>query len=247
MNDQMRVLVTRPEPVCSETCADLKAAGHAPIAAPLLKIRFDTQTRLDLNGVQALVATSRNGIRALARHPSSAKCHDLPVYAVGDATEQEARAAGFRVGGSAGGDADALVRHLGERLNPADGPLLHLAGDKLAGDLKARLEQIGFCVRQPIVYHSETIEELPEDVIAILQGDGIDGVLLMSPRTARAYHVALERSDLVARAGNWLHFCISQAVSDRLGWLDAQARRVSAEPTRASLLELVNQEAAHLS
>lgn len=243
----MRLLVTRPEPDCARTSAELAAAGHEPIAAPLLKIRFDAQTRLDLNGVQALVATSRNGVRALAHHPSSGKCFDLPIFTVGDATEREARAAGFRLGGSAGGDADALVRHLGERLNPGDGPLLHLAGDKLAGNIKRRLEQMGFCVRQPIVYHSETIEELPADVIAMLQGDEIDGVLLMSPRTARAYHVALERSDLVARAGNWLHYCISQAVSDQLGWLDAQMRRVSEQPTLASLLELVNQEAAHLS
>ena len=66
----MRVLVTRPEDDARETAVRLKALGHEPILAPLISIRFIDGPDIDLAGVQALIATSSNGVRALARRTS---------------------------------------------------------------------------------------------------------------------------------------------------------------------------------
>src|SRR5690606_3576644 len=67
------------------------AAGHEVLLAPVLAIEA-LPAPLDLTGIQALAVTSRQGAAALAR---ATPRRDLPVYAVGDATAEQARAAGF--------------------------------------------------------------------------------------------------------------------------------------------------------
>ena len=74
----MRLLVTRPEPDAAQFKERLAALGHAGLVAPLISIEF-AKGQIPLNGVQALVATSRNALRALARSPSLAKAIVLPI------------------------------------------------------------------------------------------------------------------------------------------------------------------------
>src|SRR5579871_494671 len=102
----MRVLVTRPEDDAHETAARLKALGHEPIIAPLISIRFSDGPDIDLARVQAFVATSSNGVRALARRTAS---RDIALFAVGQQTAKTARREGFRLVHSADGDAIALA------------------------------------------------------------------------------------------------------------------------------------------
>ena len=63
----MRVLVTRPREDAGETLAALMAMGHEGLVEPLLQIRPVAQDLPDLQGFQALLITSRNGVRAFAR------------------------------------------------------------------------------------------------------------------------------------------------------------------------------------
>src|ERR1700735_5942203 len=97
----MRVLVTRPSGDAQDTAAKLSAYGHEPLLAPLLEIRFRQGPRISLAGVQAMLATSSNGVRALAER---VKTHDIAVFAVGPQTTAAARAAGFTAVKNAGGD-----------------------------------------------------------------------------------------------------------------------------------------------
>ena len=61
----MRLLVTRPEPDALKLRAALEERGHEATVEPLLSVSFDDTDPIDLEGVQALIATSRNGLRAL--------------------------------------------------------------------------------------------------------------------------------------------------------------------------------------
>ena len=80
----MRVINTRPHPDAAALTEVLAGLGHEVIAAPLLEIRFEGRPRsLDLRGVQAVMATSANGVRALA---VSTEARDVALFAVGDAT-----------------------------------------------------------------------------------------------------------------------------------------------------------------
>ena len=63
----MRLLVTRPEEDAVAFKAHLIAQGHQVTIEPLLVINTDDADEIDLEGAQAIMATSRNGLRALAK------------------------------------------------------------------------------------------------------------------------------------------------------------------------------------
>ena len=115
----MRVWVTRPEEDAAELAEALRAEGVEVLVEPLLRIVYTDGPPLDLTGVQALIATSANGVRAFARRNQQ---RDVPVLAVGAATARAARAAGFTSVESAAGDVAALARlrtRSGARAGPA--------------------------------------------------------------------------------------------------------------------------------
>src|SRR5690606_24915182 len=111
----VRLLLTRPEEDARPLGERLRAAGHEVLIEPLLKIRYRDAPTLELDGVQALLLTSANGVRALARHSHR---RDLPVLAVGDATACAARAAGFSDVRSADGDVHDLEALVVAQLSP---------------------------------------------------------------------------------------------------------------------------------
>src|SRR5262249_20348661 len=146
----------------------LEEAGHEATVEPMLSLSFAGTDPIDLDGAQAMIATSRNALRALKASPALATARHLPMFAVGKATATEARALGFETVVTGAGTAAELVAHIASVLDPASGVLVHLAGDALARDLAGELESQGFRVRQPVVYRmraatsfsNRTIEDL---------------------------------------------------------------------------------------
>ena len=121
----MRLLVTRPQEDSGETVAALAARGHEVMAEPLLVVRPLAQELPDLSLFQAVLITSRNGLRFFAQLTPD---RTLPIFAVGPGPAAEARAAGFSLVHDADGDAHALATLVAERLEPFRGPVLHVAG-----------------------------------------------------------------------------------------------------------------------
>src|SRR5699024_7237082 len=121
--------------------AALKALGHEALSEPLLEVQSIAQELPDLSGFQALLISSRNGLRAFV-NLSDNRC--LPVYAVGPGSAAAARAAGFAEVHDADGDAHALADFILRRLSPTAGPLLHAAGRHVAGGLSEKLIEAGF-------------------------------------------------------------------------------------------------------
>ena len=68
----MRLLVTRPEADAAALAGILAGRGHEPIMAPVMSIRFLDQAAIPSRAWQALLVTSANGARALARRPEAA-------------------------------------------------------------------------------------------------------------------------------------------------------------------------------
>ena len=100
MPRRLRLLVTRPVEDAGPLVAVLNGLGMAATAEPLLDIVFHPGAALDLAGVQAILMTSANGVRAFAARTPE---RTLPVLAVGDASAGAARALGFTsVAGAAG-------------------------------------------------------------------------------------------------------------------------------------------------
>src|SRR5687768_7761156 len=127
----MRVLVTRPLEEARQFAERLSAFGIEAVLTPLLSIEFLDAALPPLAGVQAFIATSANGVRALAARTAE---RALPLYAVGDATARAAQDAGFTTVSSAAGDSHDLAALLQRQLDPAHGRLLHVSGAETGGD-----------------------------------------------------------------------------------------------------------------
>ena len=239
----MRILVTRPEPDASRQADKLAARGHAAVLAPLLAIEPVADVPLQLEGAQALLVTSRNALRALAAHRELAEALTLPLFAVGEATARAAQGLGFADVTAGPGTGAALAKLVSEELQPEQGPLVHLAGETLAFDLKAALASQGFVVRQPVLYRAVPAAKLPAEALSLLKEGKLDGAILMSPRTASIFADLLLRQDAVTQARSVVCYCLSEAVAEALTPLGF-AVRVAARPREEDVLALLDSEAA---
>src|SRR5438046_10587398 len=120
-----RALVTRPRAEAMVLAEALATRGIEAIVEPLLDILYRDEPAPDLAGVQAVLCTSANGVRALARRSGE---RGIALFAVGEATAARARAEGFSHIDSAGGDVDDLARLAYERLAPQAGRSVPVGG-----------------------------------------------------------------------------------------------------------------------
>ncbi len=232
----MRVLITRPEDDAQPLARRLAARGIESLVEPLLIIVPVAGAELDLDGVQALLVTSANGARALARAGAR---RDLPLYAVGEASGASARALGFAAVRSAGGDVEALADKVIAELDPGAGALVHVAGSAVAGDLAGRLGGAGFEARRAVLYEARPVAALSPGCVAALVGRSLDAALLFSPRTAATF-VRLAGQAAVAECCRELDaLCLSEAVAGAAARLDWRRLEVASEPTAESLLDLL--------
>jgi uroporphyrinogen-III synthase len=230
----MKVLVTRPEADAAPIAAELAAHGHTVVIEPLLTIVPKPDAVVDLSDVQALALTSANGARVLAQRTAR---RDVPVFAVGDATAAAARSAGFAKVESAGGDVVGLAGLIGSRLDPVAGAVFHPAARHVAGDLKGRLEAMGFAVRRVMLYESEPSQALSQATAAALRDGRIDAALFFSPRTGRTFVRLLSESRLTDVCGRMIAVCLSDAVAEDIKRLPWRALLIAAHPTQAALLD----------
>jgi uroporphyrinogen-III synthase len=239
----MRLLVTRPEPDASREAEALALRGHEAVVAPLLTIEFTDDAPLPLAGAQALIVTSRNALRALAARRECGDAAKLPLFAVGGATAAAAEELGFAQVVTGPGTAAALAKLIEERLAPKNGPLVHLAGENLAFDMRPDLEMRGFELRRTVLYRAVPARELPAKVLALLQAGKLDGVILLSPRTARTFAELLGRQGAVTQSTHLVCYCLSQGVADALAPLSLRTR-VAARPREEDVLALLDSPAA---
>ena len=234
----MRLLVTRPEPDATRQAEILAARGHEPIVAPLLLIEPVTDVPLELDGVQGLIVTSRNVFRTLASHPGLAAARSLPLFAVGEATASAATELGFSHVVTGPGTGPELSRLIAQKLDPKAGALVHLAGETVAFDMKSALEAEGFTVKQPVLYRAVPATRFPEAVLSLLNAGKLDGVVLMSPRTAAIFAALVMRHDTVTQASRLDCYCLSAAVAQAVEPLKARTI-VAARPREEDILALI--------
>lgn len=224
------VLVTRPEPGASETARRLRALHHDPIIAPLLHVR--PLALAPFGEVGAVLVTSGNALPLLP-----AGLHGTPLLAVGHATAERARSAGFTQVASADGDAAALA-DLTRRACPPGVALLFATARGQGMTLAAALRAQGFVVRRRAVYAARPARRMPPAALRALQEGRLAAALFLSAETARAFvhllpaglHPALAAVDALT---------IGQPAADALCVLPWRRVRVSAKPTQDSLLALL--------
>ena len=228
----MKILITRPEEDGKEIAARLAERGHQALVAPLLTPCFHEGPEPDLTGVQAILATSANGIRAFVRRSQR---RDFSVFAVGPQTAEEARKSGFTEVRNADGDAKALA--LAATLWAARrGILLHVCGEDAPGTLAENLTLRGFKVRRLPLYAIEPATSLPEQARIALESRALDAAMFFSPKSARIFGVladGLPTEHMTA-------FCISPATAQALSPMSFAHVVVAARPNQAAMLALLD-------
>jgi uroporphyrinogen-III synthase len=226
----MKILVTRPRADGEEIAARLAEIGHQALLAPLLEPRFFDGPEPALDDIQAILATSANGVRALVRRSPR---RDVPVFAVGPQTAEEATRSGFTDVRSADGDAVALAEAASRWARP-EGVLLHVCGEDAPGTLADTLTARGFAVRRAVLYGMAAAEALPSEARTALEEGVLDGVMFFSPKTARLFVTLAEGLPIMGLTA----FCISPATAHAVA-SDAFAEvRIADRPNQAAMLAL---------
>lgn len=208
-----RVLVLRPEPGASVTAKRVRERGLDPVVIPLFDIEAVEWKAPEAGEFDGLLLTSANAVRCGGEQLKDLR--GLRVYAVGPATAEAARDAGFDVASTGDAGVERLLGSIEPGLR-----LLHLAGEDRKGPADARQE-----ITAVTVYRSR-------DRDADL-GEEVGGVALVhSPRAGRRFAelVGGERAAIAIAA-------ISSDAADAVGtgWAAVEAADA---PTDEALLAL---------
>lgn len=217
----MKLVVARPEPGCAATVAAARALGFEVIAAPLFDVEPHEWVAPAPDSIDAVLLSSANAPRHAG--PQLLGFLDLPCLAVGEATAEAARAAGFATVIAGDNGIQDLVTCL-----PADvRRVLRLAGrERTPLAVPQSIELV-----ERVVYASET---LPIDTQAATNLPG-NLVLLHSARAAR--HLAGECTRLGLNRSSIAIAALSPAVAMAAGsgWASCES---AVQPTDAALLAL---------
>ncbi len=235
----MRLLFTRPAEDSRRQAANFEALGHETIIRPLMEVAFPRLTPLRLDGVQGLIATSRNALRGLSRNMAFEKAKAILVFCVGDSTAMFADELGFTRVVAGDGAAKDLIPIITYSAAPESGPLLYLTGQHLAFDLETPLKAKGFAVPRVIIYEAREADGRTLTSFAEALRSGVDGTVLMSARTAAICAKAIKQFKLQREAAGVTWYCYSDAVAQPLQQFEDLTIKVAPAPTEADLMDLI--------
>jgi len=231
MTDRSKTIwITRAQPGADATATRVRALGHTPLVAPLLAVRKVEGARVELEGVVALAFTSANGVRAFAELSTE---RQLKVFAVGAATAQAAREAGFRRILSSDGDVAALSEGIAARRAELKGAVLHPGAAEPAGDLAGTLAVQGVEIRPLSLYDTAPVAL---DAAELERVAAADVALLHSPKAAEVLAGLLTDHPMPSLRA----LCLSQAVMQPLAKLKLAGKAFAPFPLEAALLNLID-------
>jgi uroporphyrinogen-III synthase len=214
------LIIVRPEPGATSTAARAKALGLEPLSYPLFELRALRWTAPDPCNFDAVLITSANAARLGG--DALSKLLDLPAFAVGDATADAARSAGFADVRAGAGDGAALVAMAARAEHRR---VLHLCGHD-----HRTLAHPGVAITALKVYDAKPLDP-PNALLARLNHRC--AVLAHSPRSAARL------ADLVPHRAHVDVVAISKAAASAAGggWNSIQYANV---PTDDAMLALAH-------
>jgi len=227
----LRILVTRPREEGEAIARRLAAMGHQTLLAPLLSVKFLDGAPLDLAGIQAVLVTSANGVRALVRRTPN---RHAAIFAVGPQSAIAAREAGFLRVQSAAGDAATLAQAVARWADPRAGILLHAAGEEASGALCERLTAHGFQTRRENLYRMEKATRLPEQAVQAIRQGEVEAALFFSPKSAALFAECVAKEDLTT--DRLIAISISANTAQALKGLSFAEVRIASRPDQDALL-----------
>lgn len=162
-----RLFILRPEPGASTSAERARDLGLDPVTAPLFEVVPVEWEAPDPASFDGILLTSANALRCAGDKLRSLR--GLPAYAVGDATAEAARHAGFDIASTGESGAERLLGSIEPDLK-----LLHLCGEH-----RRKVEQAPQQITALVVYRAQPLAE--PDALARLAGQV---AAVHSPRAA---------------------------------------------------------------
>lgn len=212
----MHVLVTRPEEDSGGLKAELEARGHQVSLAPLMKIEYLPIALGSLQTAAAIVATSRNGLRALSGSDAYGVAQTLPLFVVGSASARLAQDLAFRNVIVGPGTAAGLAPIIADYAKTHSGCIVLITGDETAFDMEAYLTSSGTPVQSIVAYRANPAQSLPDPVLRDLERGSLSAVILMSARTAKTWMSLSATPALRPGLAKITHMCLSESVGRAL-------------------------------
>ncbi len=213
-----RLFILRPEPAASETLARAQAQGLDAVSMPLFQVEPVRWEVPDPASFDALLLTSANAVLHGGDHLTDLR--GLPVHAVGQATADAARHAGFDIASTGNSGVERLLGSI-----EADLRLLHLCGEdrREPAEPRQRIEAVA-------VYRSAELPA-PNEIASV----AAQCAALHSPRAAERLSSILEERGIDKSTIRLA--CISDAAAEAAGddWED---KKSADKPTDEALLAL---------
>lgn len=217
------IFAIRPEPGAAMTVEAGRALGLTIEAVPLFVVRPLAWSPPVPEAVDALLVGSAN----VFRHGGEglAAFRGKPAYAVGEATAEAARAAGFDVAGVGEGHLQSLLDRIAPPLR-----LLRLAGEEHV----ALAPPAGIEIATRLTYRAEPLP-LPPDAAAQI-GEGAV-VLLHSAAAARHFAAECERLGVPRGAIRLVALAPRIAAAAGAGWRSVAIAGQPADPALVALAD----------
>lgn len=238
-------LLTRPATQVEPLLGTLQRAGYHPRNEPMLDIVDEPGSMSDLVSAGALCVTSLNGADCLSRKDWLRR--GLPTLAVGPATAERLRSAGFTNVRHANGTGLDLAKLAHETLPRRLGPIVHASGEDIALDVAAYLRARGRIASRVVLYRAISVTELSNDIRSSFQKERIGAIVCLSRRTAKHLRHALARVDLLDKGTHVPAFVLSKNIAETLtssGWSRVY---VADHPSLASIFSTLQSYADQLN
>ena len=223
------VLITRPQSESEEFAQEVSLLGYIPLIEPLLSVEYLAADLSSEQTPQALIATSPHAFHVA----TPADWKTLPVFVMGGASMQRARAEGYMDIISSEGNFQRLIELVNEKLAPGS-RVVYLRGENIRHDLKARLDR--HHVVEIIIFAMQEKSVLGELALEALKSGKVQVITFFSARTAGIFGDLVEAHKLYECLEDIKALCLSPAVLDSVQPLPWKEAKATPRPDRTGML-----------
>lgn len=250
------ILITRPRQDAEPLANTLRGLGYDVHADPLITTQFQEDSarqgleRALAMRVQAILITSANGVRGLAKLTHR---RDIPIITIGEHSKHVARKYGFeRIicatdedPGLSHSDIHNFSLFVRNKCKTSRGVLLHLCGTPVAENLDKLLVNAGFVVQRVTLYEDAAVDALSQDHITALTSGRVAVAMFYAIPTTQVYLDLLVAAGLQPCLAQLHALCQNHAVADAVRAHSTAALwrgvHVAADVTNESMLHLLHE------
>ncbi|MDM8335799.1 uroporphyrinogen-III synthase [Wolbachia pipientis] len=231
------ILLTRLLSDSLDTRGVLRKCGYKVYMEPVFTIKY-LQPDISAYEFNAIISTSKNSVKALSR---ICRADNFPIITVGNSTMQTAKDLGFSDIVSADSNVDGLISFIKNHYSVAV-KFLYIRGQEVSCDLKKKLSEDGFSVREVILYKTIIKRNLTNRCKNLLSGGKVNSVAFFSSQTARIFCSLVLKSGLAHVMGNVIAYAMSKNIADNLKSIKWKKITTSRLPTQESLIDIINKD-----